>query len=104
MGGVWVGAGMWLGGMVNGFLPSLGGGLIMNAVRGIASAYIVGMIGSRFTRNAGLMAAGAFAPTAMGLLSGVLGGAGSIVGGITGAISSKASTPAAAPAAVPRAA
>lgn len=94
MGGVWVGAGMWLGGIVNGFIPSFGGGFIGNAIQGLASAYVVGWIGARFTRNAGLMAAGAFAGTALGLISGVVGSAGGIVGSITGAIGGGSQQPA----------
>ena len=89
MGGVWVGAGMYLGGIVGGFLQPLIGPVIGNLpfggiIGGLANAYVVQMIASRFTRNAGLMAAGAFAGTAMGAISGVLGGAGGLVSGITG--------------------
>lgn len=88
MGGVWVGAGMWLGGMVNGVLGGILGGVLGGlpfggVLSGLASAYVVGMIGARFTRNAGLMAAGAFAGTAMSALSGILGGVGSAVSSIT---------------------
>ena len=105
MGGFWIGAGMWLGGMIQGFIPNIGSGMVMDLAKGVASAYVVGMIAGRFTHNAGLMAAGAFAPTAWGvvssLLGGVTGGLSSLTWGLTGGGGSKqhAAMPAAAPAA-----
>lgn len=77
---------MWLGGIVNGFIPTFGSGFLMDAVRGLASAYVVGWIGARFTRNAGLMAAGAFAGTALGLISSVTSGAGGLLSSFTGGV------------------
>lgn len=84
MGGLWVGLGMWAGGIVGGFIPRFGSGFIGETLHAVITAYGVNWLGSRFTRNAGLMAAGAFAPTAMNLLGGVIGGASSLVGGIGG--------------------
>lgn len=94
-GGLWIGAGMWLGGLIGGFIPRFGSGFIMDAVHGLITAYGVAWVGGRFTHNAGLMAMGAFAPTALGLVSSVVGGAGSLVGGITGSLGGgKTATPA----------
>lgn len=87
MGGAYIGAGMWLGGVIQGFIPNIGSGIIMDLVKGVGSAYIVAMIAGRFTGQAGLMAAGAFAPTAMGLLSSLVGGSG--LGSLLGGGSSK---------------
>ncbi len=83
MGGIYIGAGMWLGGIIQGFIPNIGSGMLMEIAKGAASAYVVGMIAGRFTGQAGLMAAGAFAPTAMGLISSLIGGSGlgSLLGG-----------------------
>jgi len=86
MSGLWVGVGMWAGGLIGGFIPRFGSGIVGDLLHGTITAYGVAWLGSRFTRNAGLMAAGAFAPVAMGLLSGVLGGAGSLVSSVTGSI------------------
>lgn len=88
MSGLWVGVGMWAGGLIGGFIPRFGSGIIGDALHGVLTAYGVAWVGSRFTRNAGLMAAGAFAPVAMSLLSGVMGGAGSLVSSVTSGISS----------------
>lgn len=90
MGGVWIGAGMYLGGIVGGFLSPITGGLIGSlpfggVIQGLLNAYVVQMIAGRFTRNAGMMGAGAFAGTAMGAISGVLGG---VTGGLSSAVSS----------------
>jgi type IV secretory pathway TrbL component len=105
MGGFWIGAGMWLGGMIQGFIPSFGGGMVMDLAKGVASAYVVGMIAGRFTHNAGLMAAGAFAPTAWGVVSNLLGGMTGGLSSLTSSIGgSKQPTHAAAPAAPPAAA
>lgn len=98
MGGVWVGAGMYLGGIVGGFLTPITGGIIGSlpfggVLQGLVNAYVVQMIAGRFTHNAGLMAAGAFAGTAMGAISGVLGGAGSLVSSVTGGITGAVQTP-----------
>jgi hypothetical protein len=87
MGGLWIGAGMWLGGIVNGFVGGALGGLtgslpFGNVLSGLASAYIVGWIGDRFG-NGTLMGAGAFAGVAMSALTGVIGGAGSLVSSLT---------------------
>lgn len=86
MSGVWVGVGMWAGGLIGGFIPRFGSGIVGDALHGLITAYGVAWVGARFTRNAGLMAAGAFAPVAMSLLSGVMGGAGSLVSGLTSSI------------------
>ena len=86
MGGVWVGVGMWAGGFIGGIIPRFGSGLVGDLIHGSITAYAVAWVGSRFTRNAGLMAAGAFAPVAMSALSGVLGGFGGIASSITGSI------------------
>lgn len=101
MGGFWIGAGMWLGGMIQGFIPSFGGGMVMDLAKGVASAYVVGMIAGRFTHNAGLMAAGAFAPTAWGVVSNLLGG---VTGGLSSMVGGASKSIHAAPAPAPPAA
>ena len=74
MGGLYIGLGMWAGGLIQGFIPQFGSGMLMDLARGLASAYVVGMVAGRFTGQAGLMAAGAFAPTAVGVIQNLLGG------------------------------
>jgi hypothetical protein len=83
MGGLYIGAGMWLGGIIQGFIPQFGSGMLMDLARGLASAYVVGMVAGRFTGQAGLMAAGAFAPTAVGVIQSLLGGG---LSGLTGGL------------------
>jgi hypothetical protein len=75
-GGLWIGAGMWVGGMIGGFIPQFGSGILFTVGRGLLSAYLVQMVAQHFTHNAGLMAAGAFAPSAWTAISSLLGGAG----------------------------
>jgi hypothetical protein len=92
---------MWAGGLIDGFIPRFGSGIIGDALHGVLTAYGVAWLGSRFTRNAGLMAAGAFAPVAMSLLSGVMGSAGGLVSGITSSIGGGGSAPVAAAPSIP---
>jgi hypothetical protein len=93
MNGLWVGVGMWVGGMVNGMIGGLISpltsslGVIGGIANGIITAYAVQWIGNRTVGHGDLMAAGAFAGTAMSAISGVLGGVGSAVSSLTSGIS-----------------
>ena len=94
MGGIYIGLGMWAGGLIQGFIPNIGSGMLMDLAKGIGSAYIVGMIAGRFTGQAGLMAAGAFAPTAVGVIQSVMGGGlSSLTSGFSGLLGGGASKP-----------
>ena len=92
MNGLWVGVGMWAGGMVNGLLGGITApitgmlGPLGGIAQGLITAYAVAWLGNRTVGHGELMAAGAFAGTAMGAISGVLGGAGSIVSSVTGSL------------------
>lgn len=87
MDGLWVGVGMWAGGIVGSVTAPITGGLLSSLgpfgglAQGILNAYIVGWLGSRIGGHGTLMAAGAFAPSAVAAVSGLLGGVGSIFGG-----------------------
>lgn len=97
MGGFYIGAGMWMGGLIQGFIPNIGSGMIMDLVKGVGSAYIVAMIAGRFTGQAGLMAAGAFAPTAWSMVSSLLGGMGGGLSSLTSSFGGGSSKPATQP-------
>ena len=92
MNGLWVGVGMWAGGMVNGFIGGFTGGIasmlgpLGGIAQGILNAYIVAWIGNRTIGHGELMAAGAFAGTAMSALSGVIGGVSSLAGGLVSSV------------------
>lgn len=102
MGGFWIGAGMWMGGLIQGFIPNIGSGMVMDLVKGVGSAYIVGMVAGRFTGNAGLMAAGAFAPTAWGVVSSLMGGVTGSLSSLTSGFGGGSSKPATQPTAAPQ--
>ncbi len=98
MNGLWVGVGMWAGGMVNGLIGGFIGpltsslGIIGGLANGVITAYAVAWIGNRTVGHGELMAAGAFAGTAMGLVSGLLGGATSLVSSLGSGISAGTGT------------
>jgi hypothetical protein len=100
MNGLWVGAGMWAGGMVNsilgGFTAPITGALgpLGGVAQGLLTAYAVAWLAARTVGHGELMAAGAFAGTAMSAISGVLGGAGQIVSSVTGSIGGGSAAPA----------
>jgi len=87
MDGLWVGAGMWAGGLIGGIIAPITGGLLSSLgpigglAQGVLTAYIVGWLGSRIGGHGTLMAAGAFAPSAVAAVSGLLGGVGGLFGG-----------------------
>ena len=97
MGGAWVYAGMWLGGIIGGFIPRFGSGVVGDLLHGGLTAYGVAWVGGRFTRNAGLMAAGAFAPVVGSLLGGVLGGVSGGISSLTSGLTSGLTKPKAQP-------
>jgi len=85
MNGVWVGIGMWAGGMVNGFIGGFTSPLtsMLGPFGGIAqaliTAYVVEFLGNRTIGHGDLMAAGAFGGTAVSTIQGLIGSATSLV-------------------------
>lgn len=85
MNGVWVGLGMWAGGMVGGFIGGFTSPLTskLGAFGGIAdgliTAYVVEFLANRTIGHGDLMAAGAFGGTAVGAIQSLIGGATSLV-------------------------
>jgi len=83
VGGLYIYAGMWMGGMIGGLIAPLTSSLPFGGILGsLLSAYAVGWIGDRFG-NGTLMGAGAFAGAVGSIFSGVLGGLGSLTAGLT---------------------
>jgi hypothetical protein len=82
---------MYAGGIISGFTsPILGGltgslGILGGIANGLINAYITAWLAHRTIGHGELIAAGAFAGTAMSAISGVLGGAGSLVSSVTSA-------------------
>jgi hypothetical protein len=92
MNGLWVGVGMYAGGIISGFTaPIIGGltgslGMLGGIANGLITAYLTAWLASRTVGHAELIGAGAFAGTAVSALSSVIGGAGSLVSSVTGGI------------------
>lgn len=93
MSGVWVYAGMWVGGMVSGFISPLISpltsslGIIGGLADSLITAYAVSWIGNRTVGHGELMAAGAFAGTVGSMLGNVLGGASSLASSLGSGLS-----------------
>lgn len=96
MNGLYIGLGMWAGGMIGGVIGSFTGGLTSSLgplggiAQGFLTAYAVSWIGDRTIGHGDMMGAGAFAGTAVNAISGLLGQATSLVSSATSQLTSGA--------------